>query len=107
MATENTSIEFVSVSDKLREICAKLHIRDYYTKATYYTTTFTLFQGVLTKNMIIHKNLHFGATFHAKPLVFSKNMQTKNRQTLRHIRQTPYLFERVRSPTPSGLRRTR
>ena len=88
MATENTSIEFVSVSDKLREICAKLHLRDYYTKATYYTTTFTLFQGVLTKNMIIHKNLHFGATFHVKPLVFSKNMQTKNPI----LKKAPVLF---------------
>ncbi len=36
MQTENITLEFVSVSGKLREICARLHMRDYYTKATYY-----------------------------------------------------------------------
>ena len=29
MATENVNIEFVNVSNKLKEICAKLHLRDY------------------------------------------------------------------------------
>ena len=33
---ENIKIKFVSVTEKLREICKKLHLRDYYTKATYY-----------------------------------------------------------------------
>ena len=33
---ENVEIEFVDVSEKLRAICQRLHIRDYYTKATYY-----------------------------------------------------------------------
>ena len=33
---ENVKIEFVDVSEKLRAICARLHMRDYYTKATYY-----------------------------------------------------------------------
>lgn len=33
---ENVSIEFVDVTEKLRAICERLHMRDYYTKATYY-----------------------------------------------------------------------
>lgn len=36
MQTENVRIKFVSVTEKLRAICRKLHMRDYYTKATYY-----------------------------------------------------------------------
>ena len=36
MQTENVKIRFVTVTEKLREICKKLHLRDYYTKATYY-----------------------------------------------------------------------
>ena len=36
MQTENVKIRFVTVTEKLREICKKLHMRDYYTKATYY-----------------------------------------------------------------------
>lgn len=36
MQTDNVKIKFVSVTEKLREICQKLHLRDYYTKATYY-----------------------------------------------------------------------
>ena len=36
MACENVSIEFVCVTERLRSICARLHLRDYYTKATYY-----------------------------------------------------------------------
>ena len=33
---ENVKIEFVDVTDNLRSICERLHMRDYYTKATYY-----------------------------------------------------------------------
>ena len=33
---ENISIEFVDVRDKLQVLCRRLHLRDYYTKATYY-----------------------------------------------------------------------
>ncbi len=36
METENVTIEYINVSDKLRNICSRLHIRDYYSKATYY-----------------------------------------------------------------------
>lgn len=36
MQTENVRLEFVNVSQKLKTICARLHLRDYYTKATYY-----------------------------------------------------------------------
>ncbi len=36
MQTENVKIKFVSVTEKLRALCRKLHMRDYYTKATYY-----------------------------------------------------------------------
>ncbi len=36
MQRENVTISFVSVTEKLRAICRKLHLRDYYTKATYY-----------------------------------------------------------------------
>lgn len=36
MATENIKVKFVSVTERLRMICARLHMRDYYTKATYY-----------------------------------------------------------------------
>ncbi len=36
MQRSNVKIEFASVTDKLRKICEKLHMRDYYTKATYY-----------------------------------------------------------------------
>lgn len=36
MATENVSIDFIDVTEKLKKICEKLHMRDYYTKATYY-----------------------------------------------------------------------
>ena len=36
MATDNVKIDFVSVTERLRAICARLHMRDYYTKATYY-----------------------------------------------------------------------
>lgn len=36
MQTENVKIDFVNVADKLKAICARLHMRDYYTKATYY-----------------------------------------------------------------------
>lgn len=36
MQTENVSIEFVNVSGKLKSLCEKLHLRDYYSKATYY-----------------------------------------------------------------------
>lgn len=36
MQTDNIKIKFVSVTEKLRTICRKLHMRDYYTKATYY-----------------------------------------------------------------------
>ena len=33
---ENVSIEFVDVREKIKSLCARLHLRDYYTKATYY-----------------------------------------------------------------------
>ena len=36
MQTENVRVKFVTVTEKLRAICKKLHMRDYYTKATYY-----------------------------------------------------------------------
>lgn len=36
MQTENVHLEFVNVSQKLKAICSRLHLRDYYTKATYY-----------------------------------------------------------------------
>ena len=36
MQTDNVTIELVDVSDKLESICSRLHMRDYYTKATYY-----------------------------------------------------------------------
>lgn len=36
MERGNIKIKFTSVTDKLRKICKKLHMRDYYTKATYY-----------------------------------------------------------------------
>ncbi len=35
-AGENIKISFCDVSEKLRTLCSKLHLRDYYTKATYY-----------------------------------------------------------------------
>lgn len=34
--TENVKISLCDVSEKARTICARLHLRDYYTKATYY-----------------------------------------------------------------------
>lgn len=36
MKTDNVSIEFVNVKEKLDAISSRLHLRDYYTKATYY-----------------------------------------------------------------------
>lgn len=36
MERGNVKVEFASVTEKLRKICEKLHMRDYYTKATYY-----------------------------------------------------------------------
>lgn len=36
LETENVTIEFVDVSERLLTICSRLHMRDYYTKATYY-----------------------------------------------------------------------
>ena len=36
MATENVKVKFVSVKERLLAICKRLHMRDYYTKATYY-----------------------------------------------------------------------
>jgi 3-dehydroquinate synthase len=36
MEKENVKIRFVNVEEKLKKICRKLHMRDYYTKATYY-----------------------------------------------------------------------
>jgi lipopolysaccharide biosynthesis glycosyltransferase len=36
MATENVKIDFVPVVERLRKICHRLHLRDYYSKATYY-----------------------------------------------------------------------
>lgn len=36
MERGNIKIKFTSLTDKLRKICKKLHMRDYYTKATYY-----------------------------------------------------------------------
>ena len=34
--TENIKISFVDVHEKLKNLCQRLHIRDYYSKATYY-----------------------------------------------------------------------
>ena len=36
MQTSNINIRFVNVEERLKKICRKLHMRDYYTKATYY-----------------------------------------------------------------------
>ena len=36
MQTDNVKVKFVSVKEKLAAICEKLHMRDYYTQATYY-----------------------------------------------------------------------
>jgi lipopolysaccharide biosynthesis glycosyltransferase len=36
MQTDNVSIGFVDVSEKMNSICSRLHLRDYYTCATYY-----------------------------------------------------------------------
>ncbi len=36
MATENVSLSFVSVNEKLDSLCGELHTRDYYSKTTYY-----------------------------------------------------------------------
>lgn len=36
MQTENVRVEFINVADKLKSLCEKLHLRDYYSKATYY-----------------------------------------------------------------------
>ena len=36
MQTENVRVEFINVAEKLKSLCEKLHMRDYYTKATYY-----------------------------------------------------------------------
>jgi lipopolysaccharide biosynthesis glycosyltransferase len=36
MQTDNVSIGFVDVSEKMNSICSRLHLRDYYTGATYY-----------------------------------------------------------------------
>ncbi len=36
MQTENVKIDFVNVTQKVKAICSRLHLRDYYTKATYY-----------------------------------------------------------------------
>ena len=36
MQTDNVRLDFYCVADKLRGICERLHMRDYYTKATYY-----------------------------------------------------------------------
>ncbi len=36
MQKENVKISFIDVSDKVRSLCSRLHLRDYYTKATYY-----------------------------------------------------------------------
>ncbi len=34
--SENVKISFIDVREKLKALCQRLHIRDYYTKATYY-----------------------------------------------------------------------
>lgn len=34
--TENVNIAFVDVTDKLKSLCTRLHLRDYYSQATYY-----------------------------------------------------------------------
>ena len=36
MQTENIRISFQNVSERLSYLCSRLHLRDYYTKATYY-----------------------------------------------------------------------
>ena len=36
MQTENVTLEFNNVAFKLKSLCKRLHLRDYYTKATYY-----------------------------------------------------------------------
>lgn len=36
MENDNTTVDFVIVTEKLDELGSKLHLRDYYTKATYY-----------------------------------------------------------------------
>ncbi len=36
MQTENVKISFFDVAERLKSICERLHMRDYYTKATYY-----------------------------------------------------------------------
>jgi len=36
MQTENVRLSFFDVAEKLKSICERLHMRDYYTKATYY-----------------------------------------------------------------------
>lgn len=36
IATENIKITFQDVSNKVSSLCSRLHIRDYYTRATYY-----------------------------------------------------------------------
>ncbi|MBQ8409850.1 MAG: glycosyltransferase family 8 protein [Clostridia bacterium] len=36
MQTENVFVDFVEVAEKLKSIYSRLHMRDYYTKATYY-----------------------------------------------------------------------
>lgn len=36
MQTENVKIDFINVTQKVKAICSRLHLRDYYTKATYY-----------------------------------------------------------------------
>ena len=36
MQEENVKISFCNVKDKVRSLCSRLHLRDYYTRATYY-----------------------------------------------------------------------
>ena len=36
MCRDNFSVEFVSVAERLSQLSQRLHLRDYYTKATYY-----------------------------------------------------------------------
>ncbi len=36
IATENIKVSFVDVTSKVSALCSRLHLRDYYTKATYY-----------------------------------------------------------------------
>ena len=36
MQTENIKITFCDVTEKVRALCSRLHLRDYYTRATYY-----------------------------------------------------------------------